>query len=249
VDRIEPEMSSSEPPESLIALAGILVAEQSLEATLLEVLTLACAAVPGGDMGGVTLLGREGPTTAVATEEKARMVDAIQYQVGAGPCLDAYRRQQVNRIDSTIDDDRWPEFSRGAAQAGIRSILSLPLVVAGDGLGALNLYCREPNGFSAADEATGALFGSYASVALANARVYWRAQTLAGQLEEALSTRGVIEQAKGILVAEQGCSADEAFEILVRASQRAHTKLHDVAAQLVERARAQARERAGRPPD
>jgi GAF domain-containing protein len=243
------EPPSYEPPESLVALAGILVAEQSLEATLLEVLTLACAAVAGGDMGGVTLLGPEGPITAVATGEAARRVDAIQYRVGAGPCLDAYRRQQVNRIDSADADQRWPEFSRGAAQAGIQSILSLPLVVAGDGLGALNLYCREPNGFSAADESTGALFASYASVALANARVYWRAKALAGQLEEALSTRGVIEQAKGILVAEQGCSADEAFEILVRASQRSHTKLHDVADQLVERARAQALERAGHRPD
>ena len=240
---------SSEPAESLIALAGIFVAEQSLEATLFEVLNLACAAVAGGDMGGVTLLGAEGPTTAVATGETARRVDAIQYQVGAGPCLDAYRRQQINRIDSTAADDRWPDFSRGASEAGIQSILSLPLVVAGDGLGALNVYCREPNGFSVADEATGALFASYASVALANARVYWRVKTLAGQLEEALSTRGVIEQAKGILVAEQGCSADGAFEILVRASQRSHTKLHDVAAQLVERARAQALDRAGRRPE
>jgi GAF domain-containing protein len=241
--------SSPEPtPESLIALVGILVTEQSLEATLLEVLTLACAAVAGSHMGGVTLLGREGPTTAVATEEKARLVDAIQYQVGAGPCLDAYRRQAVNRIDSTADDQRWPEFCHGASQAGVRSILSLPLVVAGDGLGAINLYSREPNGFSEADEHTGALFASYASVALANARVFWRTQTLAGQLQEALSTRGVIEQAKGILVAQQGCSADEAFDILVRGSQRTHTKLHDVADQLVERARIQARERdANRP--
>src|ERR1700744_4757018 len=94
------EPPSYEPPESLVALAGILVAEQSLDATLLEVLTLACAAVAGADMGGVTLLGPEGPITAVATGEAARRADAIQYRVGAGPCLDAYRRQQVNRIDS-----------------------------------------------------------------------------------------------------------------------------------------------------
>jgi GAF domain-containing protein len=227
----------------LIALAGILVTEQSLESTLLEVLTLACAAVGGSHTGGVTLLGPGGPTTAVATDENARRVDAIQYQIGTGPCLDAYRRQGVNRINSTADDRRWPEFCHGAYQAGVVSILSLPLVVAGDGLGALNLYSGVPGGFTEADEATGALFASSASVALANARVFWRTQTLARQLEEALSTRGVIEQAKGILVAQEGCSADEAFGILVRASQRTHTKLHDVAGQLVERARTQARQR------
>jgi AmiR/NasT family two-component response regulator len=64
---------------------------------------------------------------------------------------------------------------------------------------------------------------------------------LASQLEEALSTRGIIEQAKGILIAEQGCTSDEAFELLVKASQRTHAKLHDVAAELVERARSRAR--------
>lgn len=83
-------------------------------------------------------------------------------------------------------------------------------------------------------------FASYASVALANARVYWRTQRLAGQLEEALSTRGVIEQAKGIVIARQGCSAEEAFGLLVSVSQRTHVKLHDVAADLVEQARQQA---------
>ena len=77
-------------------------------------------------------------------------------------------------------------------------------------------------------------------MALANARVYWRTQRLADQLEEALSTRGIIEQAKGIIIAEQGCSADEAFQLLVAMSQRSHMKLHDLATELVGRARDQA---------
>jgi GAF domain-containing protein len=228
-------------PEALVALARILVAEQSLEQTLGRVLELACEAVAGGDMGGITLLEREGPMTAAATSREAGRVDAIQYEAeGGGPCLDAYRRQAINRVESTLVDPRWREFCAGAAAAGVLSVLSLPLVVAGDGLGALNLYCRRTNGFSAADEVIGMAFAAHASVALANARVYWRAQNLASQLEDALSTRGVIEQAKGVLIAEQGCSDDEAFEMLVKASQRTHTKLHDVAAGLLERARSRA---------
>jgi GAF domain-containing protein len=118
--------------------------------------------------------------------------------------------------------------------------LSVPLVVGGDGIGALNIYCRQASGFSAADEALAAPFASHASVALANARVYWRTQRLADQLQEALSTRGVIEQAKGIIIAQQGCSADQAFQLLVEMSQRSHVKLHDVASDLVARARDQA---------
>src|ERR1700722_9884209 len=123
---VDPEQS----PEALVALAGILVAEQSLEQTLGRVLELACQAVTGGDMGGITLLEREGPRTAVATSGEAGRVDAIQYVAqGGGPCLDAYRRQVVNRVESTLVDQRWLEFCAGASAAGVLSVLSLPLVV------------------------------------------------------------------------------------------------------------------------
>lgn len=227
--------------ESLIKLAGILVTEQSLDKTLRQILDLACATLSGGDDGGITLLEREGPRTAVATSEAALRVDSFQYDSEeGGPCLEAYRQQQVFRIESTADDQRWPGFCQSAAAAGIKSTLSLPLVVGGDGIGALNIYCRRASGFSPADEVMGASFASYASVALVNARVYWRTQRLATQLEEALSTRGVIEQAKGIIITRQGCSADQAFQLLVEISQRSHIKLHDVARDLVARARDQA---------
>jgi GAF domain-containing protein len=227
--------------ESLVKLAGILVSEQSLENALRQVLHLACASLPGGDEGGVTLLEREGPRTAAATSDLALQVDTSQYDSEtSGPCLEAYRRQEIVRIDSTASDPRWPEFTNTAAANGIKSTLSLPLVVGGDGLGALNLYSRQENGFSAADEALGTTFASYASVTMANARVYWRTQRLAGQLQEALSTRGVIEQAKGIVIAMQGCSDEDAFRLLVGMSQRTHVKLRDVAADLVEQARQQA---------
>lgn len=233
--------SAEQSPEALVALASILVDDQSLEAALAYVLDLACSSMAGGDMGSVTLLDRQGPTTPVTTEDDARGLDLIQYQSDAGgPCLDAYRRQQVYRIDCTMTDQRWPEFSAAAAGAGIFSTLSLPLVVAGDGLGALNIYCRRADGFTAQDEAAGKLFAAHASVALANARTFWKVQSLAVNLSQALSTRGVIEQAKGILMAAHGCSADAAFDMLVRSSQNTHTKLHDVAAQLVERARSEA---------
>jgi GAF domain-containing protein len=227
--------------ESLIGLARILVAEQSLGKTLRQVLELACAALPGGQEGGITLLEREGPRTAVASSDEALRIDGFQYDSKTGgPCLSAYRQQQVFRIDSTADEPRWPDFSRSAAAEGIRSTLSLPLVVGGDGLGALNIYSRKEKGFSEADVALASTFAAYASVALANARMYWRTQRLADQLEEALTTRGVIEQAKGIIIARQGCTADEAFQMLVRLSQRGHKKLHDVAAELVQRAKEQA---------
>jgi GAF domain-containing protein len=225
------------PDESLIEMAAILVSEQNLEKTLHQVLELACRALPGGDEGGVTLLDAEGPHTAVATSEGALKVDSSQYQAAhGGPCLEAYRRQQVLRIDSTVRDRRWPEFSGTAAAEGLGSTLSIPLIVAGDGLGAMNIYCRREHGFAAADERLASTLGAAASVALANARTYWRAARLADQLQQALTAHGVIEQATGILIAQRGCSPDQAHHLLTAAAQHNRLSIEEVAADLVERA-------------
>jgi GAF domain-containing protein len=187
------------------------------------------------------LLERSGPATAAASSEAAERVDAVQYRAaGGGPCLDAYRRQVMNRIDSTDTDERWPEFSRAAAAAGVHSTLSFPLVVGGDGLGALNLYSDVKSGFDAADEEAGAIFANQASVTLANARAYWANEELKRNLQRALESRGVIEQAKGILIAQQGYSDDEAFDVLSRASQRSNRRVHELAVEIVERARGEA---------
>jgi GAF domain-containing protein len=222
--------------ESLIAMAGILVTEQSLEATLREVLQLACAALAGGDEGGITLLSAEGPGTAIATSEVALRIDRVQYDAETGgPCLDAYRRQTMLRIDSTASDLRWPEFSGTASAEGVGSTLSVPLVVGGDGLGALNIYCRREHGFPAADERIAAVLGSCASVALANARAFWQAARLAEQLQQSLSTRGAVDQATGILMAQHHCSAEHGLHLLAAAAQRNRLTVAEVARDLVKR--------------
>jgi len=229
-------MTPEQADEALIALAGILVTEQNMEETLRQVLELACTALPGGDEGGITLLEADGPSTAIATSHLALRVDNTQYDTASGgPCLEAYRRQQIVRIDSTARDPRWPEFAAAAAANGIGSTLSLPLVVGGDGLGAMNIYCRRENGFTAADQRLATSLGSCASVTLSNARTCFRAARLAEQLREALSTRGVINQAAGVLIAQRHCSADEALHLLAAAAQRNRLPLPEVAADLVRR--------------
>ncbi len=233
---------SRSPEESLIALTEIRVTGQSLLETLRQIVELACSALPGGDEGGITLLEAGGPETIIATSDAAWRADRSQYEADTGgPCLDAYRRQQILRIDSTASDQRWPEFAGTAAAEGLGSTLSIPLVVSGDGLGALNIYCHREYGFRAADERLAAQLGSCASVALANARSYWQAAQLADQLRETLSTRGVIEQATGILIAQHGCTADHALHLLTATAQRNRLPLAEVAADLVQRT-------AGRPP-
>lgn len=217
-------------------MAGIGATGQHPEQTLRQILELACAALPGGDEGGITLFEAEGPGIAIATSDAVRRVDRSQYDAEAGgPCLEAYRRQQILRIDATTRDQRWPQFAETAAAEGMASTLSVPLVVGGDGLGALNIYCRYEFGFPADDERLASALGSCASVALANARTDWRAIPLADQRQRAVSGRGVVEQATGILIAQHYCSAEHAFDLLTAAAQGNRLTIDEVADDLVQR--------------
>jgi GAF domain-containing protein len=223
--------------EGIAELSRVLVNEEALDDTLHRVADLACRNIGGADLAGVTLLRDGKPTTAVFTDPASPEMDSAQYDTGVGPCLDAWRHQQVFRIDSTADDGQWPAFSQAAADHGIQSTISLPLAVRGNGIGALNLYSKQPAAFSDEDEQVGSLFADQASVALTNAQLYDSAYRLTQQLQEALTSRAVIDQAKGILMGQRGVGVDEAFTILRTTSQRENRKLRDIAQELVDGAR------------
>ena len=220
--------------EGIAELSRLLVNEEALEDTLQRVADLACRNVGGADVAGVTMLQDGKPTTTVFTDPTSPEIDSAQYETGVGPCLDAFRHQRVYRIESTADDENWPHFSQAALEHGIQSTISLPLGVRGNGIGALNLYSRERAAFSDEGEEVGMMFASQASVALANAQLYSSAYRMTQQLQEALTSRAVIDQAKGILMREHGVGADEAFEVLRRSSQRENRKLRDLAQDLVD---------------
>lgn len=221
--------------EGIAELSRLLVNEEALDDTLQRVADLACRNVGGADVAGVTLLRDGRPTTAVFTDRTSPEIDAAQYETGSGPCLDAFRHQRVFRIDSTADEDRWPEFSQAAAEHGMRSTISFPLGVRGNGIGALNLYSRQPAAFSDDAEHVGTLFAAQASVALANAQLYDSTYRMTQQLQEALISRAVIDQAKGMLMQEYGIGGDEAFERLRKQSQQQNRKLRELAQEMVDR--------------
>lgn len=230
-------MAPQEPlARSLSALSRFFVGDGTLQETLQRVAVHAEEAVPAAAMTGITMLVDGRAKTAVFTDETATEIDAAQYETGIGPCLDSFRHRRIFRIDDTVKDDRWAPFSEAAAANGIRSTLSVPLVANHEGLGALNLYSRTPNGFSEDDEVVAGHFGVQAAIVLANAQAYWDAHQLSQNLATAMQSRAVIEQAKGILMGAQRCSADEAFQILVRASQRENRKLREIAEEIVDRA-------------
>jgi GAF domain-containing protein len=222
--------------DSIAALSGFFVGEGTLAETLQRVADLTAKAVPPAAMTGITMLVDGKPATAVFTDETAPEIDQAQYETGSGPCLDAFRDGCVYRIDRTEDEDRWPEFAKSAFDHGIRSTLSLPMVAWERGIGALNCYSRDEAAFTEADEVAGTAFARQASIALANAQAYWDAHDLSENLAEAMRSRAVIEQAKGVLVERSGVDADGAFDVLKRASQRSNRKLRDIAAEIVARA-------------
>jgi ANTAR domain-containing protein/GAF domain-containing protein len=192
-------------------------------------------ALRDGDEGGITLLEAGGPGTAAATGDVARRVDCSQYQAKTGgPCLDACRRQQVLRIDSskrpTLAGCLWHR-----RRGGDRLYPSIPLVVGGDGVGALNLYCYREYEFPAADERLAATLGSCASMAPGERPRLLARGRLADELEQALATRGVIEQATGILMAQHHCPAEHARYLLAAVAQRNRLTLTEVAPDQVRR--------------
>jgi GAF domain-containing protein len=222
--------------EGIAELSRLLVNEEARDDTLQRVADLACRYVGDADVAGVTLLRDGKPSTTVYTDPTSPQIDSAQYETGIGPCLEAFRQQRVFRVDSTAEDEQFPAFSQAAAEHGIQSTISFPLAVRGNGIGALNLYSKQLGAFSADAEKVGMVFADQASVALANAQLYASAYRMTQQLQEALTSRAVIDQAKGILMGQHRVGADEAFDILRTTSQRENRKLRDLAQELVDRA-------------
>lgn len=231
-------MSSDAAAQALRALSQFLVAERSMGDTLLRVSEITIEALPPAEMAGISLLGDDGrPTTGIFTDREAPEIDAAQYDAGRGPCLDAWREKRVVILEDMVAAAAdYPEFSREAQAHGVGSVLSLPLVAGDAGLGALNLYAPVGKAFSSDDASPGLQLAGAAAIVLANASAYWQASELSQQLAEAMRSRAVIEQAKGMLMARSpDRSPDDAFDILRRASQRENVKLRDIAQRMVDR--------------
>jgi GAF domain-containing protein len=150
--------------------------------------------------------------------------------------VDAAQAAAVVSVPDTGSDDRWPDWGARAHAAGVHSSLSIGLPVQEAVVGALNIYGTKPDSFDDDAIALAQAFAGYAAVAMANAHLYDTTASLAHHMQAAMESRAVIEQAKGIVMAERRCTAEEAFGVLVKISQDTNRKLRDVATALVDRA-------------
>jgi GAF domain-containing protein len=241
--------SSEGSPGGFAALSQWRVTDDAnLRDGLRKVAEAGCALLANCSAASVTIIERGRASTAAYTDNIAEVLDTIQYDADDGPCLAAAREQQLVRIDDMISDDRWPTFAGAAAQRGVLSSLSIPLVLAGDErVGGLNIYGQPEAAFSADDEQLAKAFATQASAVVSNVQAYWSAFEMTRNLTRAMESRAVIEQAKGVLIARHGLGDDDAFDILRNRSQTENRKLRDVAAELVEHARQQAGQNDGSP--
>ena len=195
--------------------------------TLQGIVRAAVQLIPGVDEASISaVMQRKQVSSEAPTGELARAVDALQSELGQGPCLDAVYQQETVRVADMATETRWPQFTERARQAGAAGMLSFQLYVEGDNLGAPNLYSRTPGTFDDESEHIGLLFASHAAIA------YAAVQKQAG-LSRSVATRQLIGQAQGILMERHKITADRAFALLVQASQSRNTKLRDVAEALV----------------
>ncbi len=234
--------------ESVGALSRLATGQLELKDLLTRVAEYAVAAIPGADGAGLTLLEKGHAATIVASTPFVAAVDAIQYDIGEGPCITAAREGRTVRSGVLGGDAQWLRFGPQVAHLGVHSVLSLPLIipdqVLGDRIvGAMNVYAHPENAFSDEAVTIGELFAAPAAIAVLNAQVLSQAKRLAHQLQAALTSRAVIDQALGILMSRTGSTADEAFDRLRERSQADNVKLRDVAQRVVDEAVRRARAR------
>jgi GAF domain-containing protein len=216
-------------------LSRVVLADRALDDVLTEVTTLAARNIPGAESTSITLIRGDKAFTAAHHGEMALAADEMQYERGYGPCMDAGRGGVVLRIDDMETEERWPDYTARVREVGVRSSLSIPLPYQGNAIGALNNYSSQKEAFATPESLAAALeVADAVAVAVANADAHDRLGEQARNLRLAMESRAVIEQAKGVLMAQRHIDAEQAFDVLREASQRYNRKLRDIAAGIVD---------------
>jgi GAF domain-containing protein len=195
---------------------------------------LAHRSLPGRPEASVTLMRRRRPHTAAFSGDLAMDLDESQYGYGYGPCLEAAATGGMVEVVDTRADRRWPRYLEAAARRGCLSSLSLPLPLHEGVVGALNVYARERAAFDEESRDWAPRLASYAAVVAGNMLLYEDAIARAANLELALRSRAVIDQAKGMLMERFRMTADQAFHAMTQVSMESNEKVRVVAERFVE---------------
>jgi GAF domain-containing protein len=221
--------------EWLRELSRLVLVDRSLVEVLTDVTRIAAQGIPGAEATSITLIRNDRPFTAAHYGEMSLAADELQYEHGAGPCMDAGRGGVLLRVDDMRTEERWPDYVAHLLETTeVRSSLSIPLPYQGSSIGALNNYSTQPSAFAVPESLSAGLeVAEIVAVAVANADAHAQLGEQARNMGLAMQSRAVIEQAKGVLMAQRHVDAEQAFEILREASQRYNRKLRDIAVGIV----------------
>jgi GAF domain-containing protein len=219
--------------EGLRHLSRLVLRDETLETTLQRIVDVAHRAIP--DTVGVSITLKKGnrPYTAVATSAVVQAIDEREYAVDEGPCISAIDTGELQLLADVETEERWPRFTQVCKEEGLASSLGVPLCVGDEPYGAMNLYGLTAHAFEEQHQESAQLLADQASVALANSRTYDECGDKVRQLQEALDSRVVIEQAKGVLMATERCDPETAFQLLKERSQHSNRKIRLVAEEVV----------------
>lgn len=227
----EPEVTAA-----LIRLADCLVEDFDL-VDVLDELARDCVRLLGVTAAGLLLAGPTGELHVMAaSSEQTRLLELFQLQREQGPCLDCYHRgEPVSATDLAVESHRWPLFAEAALDTGYRSVHALPLRLRQQILGALNLFTDHPGALGEPATRLGQALADMATITILQERALRESEHVAAQLQTALISRVVIEQAKGVLAERGDLAMDDAFQLLRKHARDHNLRLHDVAQGIVGR--------------
>jgi transcriptional regulator with GAF, ATPase, and Fis domain len=219
--------------ETFVELTDTMVADFDL-IDFLHMLTDRSVRLLGVSEAGLLLADQRGELGVVAaSSEAARLLELLQVQLGQGPCLDCFRSGQAVTATNLRADRRWPRFADAASQVGFGAVQALPMRLREQVIGALNLFRAEPGDFDPANVRIGQALADVATIGLLHERGLRRRDTLNEQLQAALNSRVVIEQAKGKLAERLGLDMDQAFDVLRDHARARNLRLSELARDFV----------------
>jgi GAF domain-containing protein len=221
--------------ETFVDLADTLVDDFDL-LDFLYTLVDRCAELLDVSAVGLVLADPRGRLHVMAaTSEEARLLELFQLQNDEGPCLECFRTgDPITEFDLATAGDRWPQFAPAAVAIGFRSVHARPMRLRNEVVGALNLFHVEPDGLPTSEVLVAQALADVATIGMIQIDLGRRQDVLLTQLQTALNTRRIIEQAKGVLAERNAISPTEAFTLLRSHAQSSSTRLSDLAEQVVE---------------
>lgn len=229
-------MSSQELVSTLQDLAQVLQTQRTLGATLAGIAEAATISVPGCDAASVAISLEGRPATAAVTARIALELDMVQYDTSDGPCLRAFRAMETVRISVLEEGDQFPHFAPAASKRGVRGVLSVPATWGPDVVATLNLYSRS-GAFDQTAESIALVLAAQVAIAVSRSPEFAAARGVVEQAQRDAEDAAVVNVATGLLMVNEGCTAEQAEGLLRQAAAHGHQTILEIAHRIIQQHR------------